>query len=44
MLIKAQPIVDCIEDIIAKNNLEKSDFSIIFPSPSKEVFNQKIAY
>ena len=44
MLIKAQPIVDCIEDIITKNNLEKSDFSIIFPSPSKEVFNQKIAY
>ena len=44
MLIKAQPIVDCIEDIIEKNNLTDSDFSILFPSPSNEVFNQKTAY
>lgn len=44
MLIKAQPVIDAIEHIITENSLEKSDFSILFPSPSQEVFNQKIAY
>jgi hypothetical protein len=44
MLIKAQPIVDCIEQIIKDYKLIEKDFSILFPAPSKEVFNQKIAY
>ena len=44
MLIKAKPIVDCVEDIIEKNNLLDKDFAILFPAPSEEVFNQKIAY
>ena len=44
MLIKAKPIVDCVEDIIEKNNLLDKDFTILFPAPSEEVFNQKIAY
>ena len=44
MLIKAEPIIDAVESIIQKNNLKKSDFKIIFPSPAKEVFNQKYSY
>ena len=44
MLIKAQPIIDSIEEIIKINNIKKSDFSIIFPSPSKDTFTQKQAY
>lgn len=44
MLIKAKPIVDCVESIIDEYNLKNTDFSILFPSPSEEVFNQKVAY
>ena len=44
MLIKAEPIIDAVEYIIKHNNLKKSDFKIIFPSPAKEVFTQKNAY
>ena len=44
MLIKAEPIIDAVESIIKKNNLKKSDFKIIFPSPAKEIFSQKNAY
>ncbi len=44
MLIKAEPIIDAVESIITKHNLKNSDFKIIFPSPAKEVFNQKNAY
>ena len=44
MLIKAQPIIDAVESIIKNNNLKNSDFKIIFPSPAKEVFNQKLSY
>ncbi|MDR0370170.1 MAG: tRNA (guanosine(37)-N1)-methyltransferase TrmD [Candidatus Peribacteria bacterium] len=44
MLIKAQPIIDAVEDIIKKNQLKKSDFKIVFPAPSTEVFTQKQAY
>ncbi len=44
MLIKAQPVVDAVEAIIKNYKLKKSDFSILFPSPAQEVFNQKIAY
>lgn len=41
MLMKAQPIIDAVESIISTNNL--SDFQIIFPSPSQEIFNQTTA-
>ena len=44
MLIKAEPIIDAVESIIKKKHLEKSDLKIIFPSPSKIIFNQKNAY
>lgn len=44
MLIKAEPIVSCVEAIIKRHKLKKSDFSILFPSPAKEVFTQKIAH
>lgn len=44
MLIKAQPIIDCVEAIIKEYQLKKSDFSILFPAPALEVFSQKIAY
>ncbi len=44
MLIKAKPIVSCVETIIKCHKLKKSDFSILFPSPAKEVFTQKIAH
>jgi tRNA (guanine37-N1)-methyltransferase len=44
MLIKAEPIIDAVEAIIKQNNLKNSDFKIIFPSPAKEVFNQKHSY
>jgi len=44
MLIKAEPIIDAVESIIKKNNLKNSDFKIIFPSPTKDVFTQKYAY
>lgn len=44
MLLKAQPLIDTINHIIEKNQLQKSDFSILFPSPSQQIFNQKVAY
>ena len=44
MLLKAQPLIDTINYIVEQNQLQKSDFSILFPSPSQQVFNQKIAY
>ena len=44
MLLKAQPLIDTINHIIDQNQLQKLDFSILFPSPSPQVFNQKIAY
>jgi len=44
MLIKAEPIIDAVEYIIKKNKLEKSDFKIIFPSPTQKIFNQKYSY
>ena len=44
MLIKAQPIIDAVESIIKSNSLKDSDFKILFPSPAKEIFNQKNAY
>ena len=44
MLIKAKPVVDCVENIIDEFDLTNKDFVILFPAPSEEVFNQKIAY
>ena len=44
MLLKAQPLIDTINHIVEQNQLQKLDFSILFPSPSQQVFNQKIAY
>ena len=44
MLLKAQPLIDTINYIVEQNQLQKSDFSILFPSPSQQVFNQKVAY
>ena len=44
MLIKAEPIIDAVESIIKNNKLVNSDFKILFPSPTKEIFNQKSAY
>ena len=44
MLIKAEPIIDAVESIIKENNLKNSDFKIIFPSPTKDIFTQKHAY
>lgn len=39
MLIKAQPVIESIEQTIKQYQLE--DFKIIFFSPSKEILNQK---
>ena len=44
MLLKAQPLIDTINHIVEQNQLQKSDFSILFPSPAQQVFNQKVAY
>ena len=44
MLLKAQPLIDTINHIVEQNQLQKSDFSILFPSPSQQIFNQKVAY
>ena len=46
MLIKAQPVIDAVEAVIAviSSKGKKSDFKILFPSPTQEVFSQKHAY
>ena len=44
MLIKAEPIIDAVESIVKEYKLKKSDFKIIFPSPTKEIFTQKHSY
>ncbi len=45
MLMKAKPVIDAVEDIIAKNNLTKGEkWKIIYMSPSEKVFNQELAY
>jgi len=44
MLIKAQPIIDTVEFVIKDNQMKKSDFSILFPTPTEQLFNQKIAH
>ncbi len=42
MLIKAKPIVDAVEHTIKK--IKTTNFKILFPAPSKEIFNQKNAH
>ncbi|PID34869.1 MAG: tRNA (guanosine(37)-N1)-methyltransferase TrmD [candidate division SR1 bacterium] len=44
MLLKAEPIIHAIQDTINKNNRKKEDIHILFPSPSKTVFNQQSAH
>lgn len=44
MLIKAEPIVEAVKHCIRESKIEKSDFKILFPAPSTEVFSQKQAY
>lgn len=44
MILKAQPLIDCINDCIKRHNIENSDFKILFLSPSDKVFDQKLAY
>jgi tRNA (guanine37-N1)-methyltransferase len=48
MLIKAQPLIDAVEAVIADlrktKRSEMSDFKILFPSPASETFTQKLAY
>ncbi len=41
MLLKAQPIIDCVNSILTKI---KDDFLIINLTPSKKIFNQKLAF
>lgn len=44
LLMKAKPIIQSVNKIINKiKRQKKSDFKILFPSPSKEVFNQKLS-
>lgn len=42
MLIKAKPMIDAVESIIKKFKLSK--FKILLPSPSTDVFDQKMAH
>jgi tRNA (guanine37-N1)-methyltransferase len=42
MLIKAEPIIDAVENII--QNIAPESRAIVFPSPSREVFVQKHAH
>ena len=54
MLIKAKPMIDAVESIIIKlsswakkfsfNSGWPNSFKILFPSPSKDIFNQKSAH
>lgn len=44
MLIKAKPVIDAVTHIIQTYQLKKTDFSLLFPSPSQQTFTQKIAY
>jgi len=40
--MKAKPAIDAVESII--KNLKSKSFQVILPSPSKEVFTQKVAH
>ena len=41
LLIKAKPIIDCVNDIIS--NISKDNFKIIYLSPSDKIWNQSMA-
>lgn len=41
MLIKAKPVIDAVESVLAK---VKGSYQILFPAPAQEVFTQKQAY
>lgn len=42
LLIKAKPVIDCVEEILEK--IGNNDWKIIFLSPSKKEFNQEVAH
>lgn len=43
--MKAEPLIQATNSIINKiKKQKKSDFEIIFPSPSEEIFDQKISH
>lgn len=46
MLIMAQPMIDAVNSVIEKieYKINKSNFQIIFPSPSKDIWDQKNSY
>jgi len=48
MLIKAQPVIDAVEAIVAPlqkgGSKREAGFKILFPSPAQEQFSQKHAY
>lgn len=44
MLMKAKPVIDAVENVIGKLKKQNSEFRIIFPSPSKEIFTQKTSH
>ncbi len=44
MLMKAEPLINSVEEIIKKNKLTKKKFMILFMTPSKELFTQKAAH
>lgn len=44
MLLKAKPVIDSVEYIIKEFKIQNPKFKIIFPSPSTEIFTQKISH
>lgn len=44
MLMKAQPLIDAVENMIRKFRIQNSEFRIIVPTPSKDVFDQSKAH
>ncbi len=44
MLMKAQPVIDSIESIVNSKKWIVNNWKIIFLSPSKQIFNQQLAY
>lgn len=44
LLMKAKPAIDAVEHIIKKLKNKKWKMKIILPSPSKEIFTQKVAH
>ncbi len=44
LLMKAQPAIDAVESIIKKLKIKNWKLKIILPSPTKEIFTQKVAH